>query len=161
MRGIGTYVEADGGRDRGAIWIVGVDRKEPAASSEQLRWTWQNRQAGSEPVRLGAVVRALIRAEGLDRPGALASLQGIWEELVGVELGRHSRLEGLRRGTLRVEVDSAAHMAELRGLIQAGLAEQLSERCEDMGVRSIRLKLGSQNVFGAGRRQRPGRGERR
>jgi len=155
LRGIGTYVEVDGGRDRGAIWIVGVGRKESAASGEQLRWAWQNRQAGSEPVRLSVVVRALIRAEGLDKPGALVSLQGVWEELVGVELGRHSQLKGLRHGTLRVEVDSAAHMAELRGLIQAGLAEQLSERCEDMGVRSIRLKLGSQNIFGVGRRQRP------
>ncbi len=98
-------------------------------------------------------MRALMRAEGLDKPSPLANLQGIWEELVGVELGRHSRLEGLRRGTLRVEVDSAAHMAELRGLVQAGLAEQLSERCEDRAVRAIRLKLGRQNALGAGKRR--------
>ena len=121
-------------------------------NNERLQWSWQNRQAGSEPVRLGAVVRALIRAKGLDKPSPLASLQGIWEELVGAELGRHSRFEGLRRGVLRVEVDSAAHMAELRGLIQAGLAEQISERCAEMGVRSIRLKLGSQDIFGPGSR---------
>ena len=138
-----------------------MDRKEPAVNNERLQWSWQNRQAGSVFVRLGTVVRALIRAEGLDKPNALASVQGIWEELVGVELGRHSRLDGFRRGTLRVEVDSAAHMAELRGLIQMGLPEQLNERCENIGVRSIRLKLGSQNIFAPGKRQRPGRGERR
>ncbi len=105
-------------------------------------------------MRLGVLVRTLVQAEGLDKPSPLASLRGIWEELVGVELSRHSRLEGLRRGTLRVEVDSAAHMAELKGLVQAGLAKQLSERSEDRTVRAIGLRLGSQGTLGVRDRRR-------
>ena len=112
-------------------------------------------------MRLGAVVRALVEAEGLNKPSPLANLRGIWRELVGVELSRHSRLEGLRRGTLRVEVDSAAHMAELKGLVQGGLAKRLSERFEDGSLRAIRLRLGSQSALGAADRARPGRKERR
>ena len=112
-------------------------------------------------MRLGVVVRALVQAEGLNKPSPLANLEGIWRELVGVELSRHSRLEGLRRGMLRVEVDSAAHMAELKGLVQGGLAKQLSERFEDGALRAIRLRLGSQSTLGAAGRARPGRKERR
>ena len=98
----------------------------PAVSAEQLRRAWQNRQPSREPIRLGVLVRALAQAEGLNKPSPLVHLQGIWDEQVGDELSRHSRLEGFRRGTLRVEVDSAVHMAELKGLVQVGLAEQLS-----------------------------------
>ena len=129
-------------------------------SADQLRRVWLNRQPSREPVRLGVVVQALVQAEGLDRPSPLASLQGIWEELVGLELSRHSRLAGLRAGTLGLEVDSAAHMAALKGLLQAGLAEQLSERSEDRTVKAIRLRLGSQRTLG-GRRQRSRKERRR
>ena len=131
------------------------------ASVKQLQQTWQNRQPSRDPVRLGVLVQALVQAEGLDKPSPLASLQSIWEELVGVELSRHSRLEGLRRGTLRVEVDSAAHMAELKELVQGVLAEQLSERSEDWTVRAIRLRLGSQSTLGVGGRRRRDRKEGR
>ena len=141
-------------------WILDVQINRPAASADQLRRVWQNRQPGREPVRLGVLVRALVQAERLNKPSPLASLGGIWEELVGAELSRHSRLEGLRRGTLRVEVDSAAHMAELKGLVQGGLAKQLSERFEDGALRAIRLRLGSQSTLRAAGRARPGRKER-
>ncbi len=110
-------------------------REKVAASPAQLERAWQNRQAKGTAVRLGEVVRAFIRAEGLDRPSSLAELRGIWEELVGLELSEHSRLEGLRRGTLRVEVDSAAHLAELKVLVQGGLAGRLGERGQPAGDR--------------------------
>ena len=133
----------------------------PAVSVEQLRRAWQNRQPSREPVRLGVLVRALVQAQGLNKPSPLAHLQEIWDEQVGPELSGHSRLEGFRRGTLRVEVDSAAHMAELNALVQVGLAEQLSERFEDWTVKAIRLRLGSQSTSPRRGRPRPSPAERR
>ena len=126
-----------------------------------MQRVWQSRQPSKQPVRLGVLVRALVHTAGLNRPRPLPSLENIWEELVGAELSRHSRLEGLRGATLRVEVDSAAHMAELKGLVQGGLAKQLSERFEDGALRAIRLRLGGQSTLGAGSRARPGRKKRR
>ncbi len=128
----------------------------PTVSEEQLQHAWQNRQRGTGAVPLGVIVRSLVQAEGLNKPSPLASLQGLWDEKVGLELSRHSRLEGLRRGTLRVEVDSAAHMVELKGLVQAGLAKQLSDCFEDRAIRTIRLKLGSQGPI-----RRPARPNKR
>ena len=129
----------------------------PTFSVEQLRQAWQNRQRGTGAVSIGTLVRSLVQTEGLDKPSPLASLQGHWDEQVGLELSRHSRLEGLRRGTLRVEVDSAAHMVELKGLVQAGLAKQLSECFEDRVVKTIRLRLGSQRPIGGPDKRRKSR----
>ena len=138
-----------------------MQRNRLEASIEQLQRVWQNRQPRSGPVRLGAVVQALVQTEGLNKPNPLASLQGHWDEQVGPELSRHSRLEGLRRGTLRVEVDSAAHMVELKGMVQGGLTKQLSECFEDRAIRTIRLRLGSQRALGATGRAKAHQKERK
>ena len=104
---------------------------------------------------MGTLIRAFIKAQGLDRPSPLAVLRSTWDELVGSELSRHSRLEGFRRGTLRVVVDSAAHMSELQTLIRSGLTEQIAERFDQRPISSIRLRLGHQlrrRVTGVSRR---------
>ena len=124
-------------------------QKSPAVSTERLRYVWQNRQRHGEPVRLGPVVQALVAAEGLDKPSPLMDLRCVWEELVGLELSRHSRVDSLSRGVLRVEVDSAVHMAELKGLAQAGLAERMRARFDQRAIKSIRLRLGSERSRGA------------
>ena len=115
-----------------------------AVRTDQLRQAWQNRQPRGEPVRLGVLVKALVQAEGLKEVSPLAGLQDVWEQQVGPELSKHSRLEGFRRGTLRVEVDSAAHMAELKGLVQDGLTDRLNEWSQERAIKSIHLRLGSQ-----------------
>ena len=105
---------------------------------------WQNHQPIAGPVAVGTLVRAFIKDQGLDRPSPLAALRNIWDELVGSELSRHSRLEGFRRGTLRVVVDSAAHMSELQTLLRSGLTERLTEQFDQRPISNIRLRLGHQ-----------------
>ena len=122
-------------------------------TTEQLARTWQNRQSRREPVRLGPVLRRFISAAGLDKPSALAELRVIWDELVGEELADHSRVEGLSRGVLRVEVDSAAHLAELKVLQQSGFIESLRRQFDARPIRSIRLKLGNQGFIGGDKRR--------
>lgn len=128
----------------GGAACLDVSMKQRAISTDQLRAVWQNRQRGVYSVPIGALVRALVKSEGLDRPNAIRSLRGTWEELVGPELSRHSQLDGFRRGTLRVRVDSAAHMAELQVLVRAGLAEWVAAKFDQRPVSSIRLRLGEQ-----------------
>ena len=59
-----------------------------------------------------------------------------------------------------MEVDSAAHMVELKAMVQGGLAKQLSECFEDRAVRTIRLRLGSQRPLGTTDRARAHQKER-
>ncbi len=122
-------------------------------TTEQLERSWQNRQSRREPVRLGPVLRRFISAAGLDKPSALTEVRVIWDELVGAELAGHSRVEGLSRGVLRVEVDSAAHLAELKVLQQGGLLESLRAQFDARPVRSIRLKLGNHGFVGGNKRR--------
>ena len=110
--------------------------------TDWLRQVWQNRQPKVGPVAVGPLIRAFVKAQGLDHSSPLAALRSIWGELVGVELSRHSRLEGLRRGTLRVVVDSAAHMSELQTLVRSGLTDRIVERFDQRPISSIRLRLG-------------------
>ena len=111
-------------------------------SIDQLQCAWQNRQHTDTVVRIGGAIRAFVASEGLSRPSPLMHVRGAWEELVGPELSRHSCPAGLRKGTLRVTVDSAAHLAELQALVREGLAEELSARLDDRPIRAIRLQLG-------------------
>lgn len=87
-------------------------------------------------------MQALLRAERLDGSDPLADLHNIWAQIVGPELSRHSRPDALRRGTLRILVDSAAHMAELQCLVRAGLAGKIEEKFDERPVKTIRLRLG-------------------
>ena len=103
---------------------------------------WQNRQTKGGALRIGPLVKSLIKAQGLDRPNSLGELNGIWGELVGEQFSRHTRLEAFRNSTLRVVVNSAAHMAELKMMVADGLAEQISAQLGEQSVKAIRLRLG-------------------
>ncbi|NIA07210.1 MAG: DUF721 domain-containing protein [Actinobacteria bacterium] len=119
-----------------------------AVSTDQLRQIWQNRQCRRDPVAVGSSVRALLKAERLDGPSPLMDLRRVWASAVGPELSRHSRPEALRRGTLRVVVDSAAHLAELQSLVRAGLAKQVAVDFDQRPIKIIRLRLGCPNGSG-------------
>lgn len=113
-----------------------------SASTDQLQQTWQNRQHRTNQLPVGVLVRALVKAEGLDHPSPLADLRKTWAESVGPELSRHSRPQGLRRGTLSVLVDSAAHLTELQSLTRTGLVEQIGLRFDHRPIKKIQLRLG-------------------
>jgi len=114
-------------------------------STDQLRQIWQNRQCRKDPVPVGRLVRALLKAERLDGPSPLMDLCKVWADAVGPELSRHSRPEALRRGALRVVVDSATHLAELQSLARAGLAKQVAANFDQRPIKIIRLRLGCPN----------------
>jgi len=116
--------------------------KRTAFSTDQLQRVWQSRQPRTPPVPVGSLVKALLKAERLDEPSPLADLRRLWADAVGLELSRHSRPEALCRGTLRVVVDSAVHLAELQALVLAGLSERIAEKFEQRPVKTIRLRLG-------------------
>ena len=117
-----------------------------AVSTDQLQQAWQNRQRDTEPVPVGTLIRALIKAERLDTPNPLINLRKAWAESIGPELSCHSRPESLRRGTLSVMVDSAAHLTELQSLARSGLVEGVAARFCQRPIKRIRLRLGYPNA---------------
>ncbi|MFW6060686.1 MAG: DciA family protein [Phycisphaeraceae bacterium] len=71
----------------------------------------------------------------------------LWAELVPETLHRHTRLEGFSRGTLRVAVDSSAHLYELNQLLRGGLERELMRRQPGgTPLRRVRLRV-SETTF--------------
>jgi hypothetical protein len=81
----------------------------------------------------------------------LGPLGELWSQLVPAEMHEHTRLEGLQRGTLRVAVDSAAHLYELDRLLRGGLERQMITGYRGGSLRRVKLVL-SREAPDGGRR---------
>jgi predicted nucleic acid-binding Zn ribbon protein len=71
----------------------------------------------------------------------LAKLVCLWAELVPDDLARHTRLDSLNRGVLRVAVDSSARLYELDRLLRGGLQQQLIRAHPGPAIRKVQLHI--------------------
>lgn len=71
----------------------------------------------------------------------LGDLAELWRELVPQRLVACSRLIGLSRGTLYVEVDHAAAHFEIDRLLRSGLQTDLIRRHKGPAFRKVQIKL--------------------
>lgn len=71
----------------------------------------------------------------------LEQLVGLWAELVPADLAAHTRLAGLARGVLHVDVDSSARLYELDRLLRSGLERQIITRHKGPAMRRIQLRV--------------------
>jgi hypothetical protein len=73
----------------------------------------------------------------------LGDLATIWERHVPAPLLPHTRLESLARGTLRIVVDSSAHLYELDNLLRNGLERTLVIEHKGPAFRKVQLRVGN------------------
>src|SRR5436853_715725 len=78
-----------------------------------------------QPEPLKEVLSRLFTARGWGRRQARLHLERAWEAAVGKEQAAHSRVLGLRRGILEVEVANAVLMQELAHFHKRRLLEAL------------------------------------
>ena len=64
-----------------------------------------------------------------------------WNKLVPAELLEHTRLESLRRGVLKVSVDSSSRLYELDRLLRSGLEQQIIASYPGVGLCRIQLRV--------------------
>ena len=95
------------------------------------------------PQSLGPILSAFLRESGLVKPAARRRLTAAWCEAVGAPLAGHTRVVGLRRDILEVEVDSAARIQELAAFHKARILARLTELLEARYVRDIRFRPGA------------------
>ena len=84
-------------------------------------------------------MRDWLRESGLLSGTARAELERAWREAAGAALAGQTRVAGLRRERLRVEVFSAPLRAELEGFRKAELLERLRERYTRRHISDIRF----------------------
>ncbi|MFH1024088.1 MAG: DUF721 domain-containing protein [Planctomycetota bacterium] len=96
---------------------------------------------GRKPEPVGDILKGVLRQAGLEKrlkggnPWADA-----WVSAAGDRTAAHTRVLGLRRNLLEVEVDSSAMLAELAGFRKAELLRELREKRKD--ITDIRFKIG-------------------
>ena len=71
----------------------------------------------------------------------LGDLAVLWAELLPAALVQRSRLVGLSRGVLHVEVDNAAAHFEIDRLLRGGMQKRLIQSHKGAAMRKIQLKV--------------------
>src|ERR1700722_14267773 len=102
-----------------------IKRREPAAIEQ-----------------IGPALLGFYRESVEKRQPKLQRVADAWQQLVPEHLCAHCSLEGFSKGTLKVLVDSSAHLYELKQLMLSGVHDQMTIACKAAGLRKIVLRLG-------------------
>jgi predicted nucleic acid-binding Zn ribbon protein len=97
------------------------------------------------PELLGEILSRLFAARGWGRRQGRLHLERAWAEAVGPEHAQHTRVAGLRRGVLEIEVANSALLQELAHFHKRRLLEQLRPRLPGVTVNDLRFRAGAWN----------------
>ena len=94
------------------------------------------------PEKLGDVLGRLFTLRGWGRRQGRLHLEQAWSEAAGEEIAKQTRVAGLRRGVLEVEVGSAVLMQELAHFHKRRLLEGLRARLPGTTLNDLRFRAG-------------------
>lgn len=100
------------------------------------------------PERLGEILSRLFAARGWGRRQGRLHLERAWEESIDPQFAGQTRVLGLRRGVLEVEVANSALLQELAHFHKRRLLERLRPRLPGTTLTDLRFRAGS---WGQGR----------
>jgi len=100
-----------------------------------------NAQTGPQPI--GKILRDFFQTSGLASRLRYLELYTVWEEVVGPELRTHTRVAGFANHKVHVEVDSAAHLHELRSFYSESLLKELRARLPALRIAGLVFKPGT------------------
>ena len=96
---------------------------------------------GPEPI--GEIVARLFAARGWGRQQERLRLEMAWQEAVGREYHAVTRVVGLRRNVLEIDVKGAVPLQELSQFHKRRILAKLRERLKGTTITDLRLKAGS------------------
>ena len=96
-----------------------------------------------EPEPLKEILARLFTARGWGRRQARLHLERAWSAVVPAEYAAHTRLLGLKRGVLEVEVNNAALLQEVAHFHKRRLLEALRDKLPGETLRELRFRAGS------------------
>jgi predicted nucleic acid-binding Zn ribbon protein len=99
------------------------------------------REPEKGPERLGDVLSRLFTLRGWGRRQGRLHLEQAWAEVSG-EYAKQTRVAGLRRGVLEVEVGSAVVLQELAHFHKRRLLEALRARLPGTTLTDLRFRAG-------------------
>ena len=99
------------------------------------------REPDPEPIR--EILSRLFTARGWGRRQARLHLERAWTAAIAPEHAAHTRVLGMRRGLLEIEVDSATLLQELAHFHKRRLLGELRKRLTGVTVTDVRFKAGA------------------
>lgn len=96
----------------------------------------------SGPEKLGDVLGRLFTLRGWGRRQGRLHLEQAWEDVAG-DFRDKTRVAGLRRGILEIEVAGAVLLAELGSYHKRRLLEALRARLPNVVVNDLKFKAGT------------------
>jgi predicted nucleic acid-binding Zn ribbon protein len=97
---------------------------------------------GKGPEPLAEILSRLFTVRGWGRRQGRLRLEQAWAEAAGEETARHTRVGGLRRGVMEVEVGNSVLLQELAHFNKRRLLENLRARLPEITVADLRFRLG-------------------
>jgi predicted nucleic acid-binding Zn ribbon protein len=100
----------------------------------------ENKSRGPELV--GDVLGRLFTARGWGRQSERQRLEDAWAQAVGESGAKQTRVSGVRRGVLEIDVANGMLMQELAGFHKRRLLNSLKEQLPGMPLKDIRFRSG-------------------
>ena len=92
---------------------------------------------------LKEVLSRLFAARGWGRRQARLHLEKAWESAAGPQIAPHTRLTGIRRGVMEIEVANAVLMQELAMFQKRTLLAKLREALKGTTLNDLKFKAGN------------------
>ena len=95
------------------------------------------------PRSIDGLIRTFLRDNGLTATGRHAVVFKAWNEVLGTELKKRATPVRFRSGELTVEVESAAHLQEMKNFTGEAYRARANEHLGREAIRKIVFKLKS------------------
>lgn len=96
-----------------------------------------------EGEKLGDALGRYLKTSGLAAFLTNDELKACWEQAVGEQILPHTRLMGIQKQVLRVEVDSSPRLHELQCFLKAQIVEHFQRSYSRVFIKDISFTLGS------------------
>src|SRR5262245_34601177 len=94
-----------------------------------------------DPEPIKEILARLFTSRGWGRRQGRRQLEEAWAAAVGSDYEEHTRVLGLKRGVIEVEVDSAVLVQELMHYHKRRLLRALAERLPGHAVKELRFRV--------------------
>ena len=95
------------------------------------------------PENIADILGRLFTSRGWGRKNDRVRMENAWAEVAGAEWSKATRLLGLKRGVLEVEVKSAVLMSELAQYHKRGLLAKLRKVLPGVTLTDIKFRAGA------------------
>lgn len=100
-----------------------------------------NTHSRKGPRPLGEAISQFISERGLAGSQGLVTLNELWKEIVGDDIGKRTKVAGIRNGTLEIGVQSSALLNELVGFYGDEFLGLVQADDRGKRVKAIRFRL--------------------